>query len=66
MEKEALALVLAVRYLSVYIGTGVATVYTDHNSLVFLQRIPEGDRLPEGCSQQAAVGPRGSGGTLKM
>ena len=28
--------------------------------------IPEGDRLPEGCHQQAAVGPRGSGGTLKI
>ena len=39
IEKEALSLVLAVRYFSVYFGTGVVTVYTDHNPLVFLQRM---------------------------
>jgi len=40
-EKEALSLVLADRYFSVYFGTrtGVVTVYTDHNPLVFLQRM---------------------------
>jgi len=39
IEKEALSLVLAVRYFSVYFGTGVVTVYTDHNPRVFLQRM---------------------------
>jgi len=39
IEKEALSLILAVRYFSVYFGTGVVTVYTDHNPLVFLQRM---------------------------
>ena len=29
-------------------------------------QIPEGDRLPEGCLQQAAVGPQGPGGTLNV
>jgi len=39
IEKEALGLVLAVRYFSLYLGTGVVTVYTDHNPLTFLQRM---------------------------
>jgi len=32
----------------------------------FRRWLPEGDRLPEGWPKQAAVGPRGSGGTLKI
>ena len=39
IEKEALGLVLAVRYFSVYFGSGVVTVFTDHNPLTFLQRM---------------------------
>jgi len=41
IEKEALFVVLAVRYFSVYFGTGVVTVYTEHYSLVFLQRMAD-------------------------
>ena len=40
IEKEALGLVLAVRYFSVYFGTGVVTVYTDHNPLLFYSGWP--------------------------
>ena len=36
IEKEALSLVLAVRYFSVYFGTGVVTVYTDPVSYTHL------------------------------
>jgi len=39
IEKEALALVLAVRYFSVYFGSGVVKVYTDHRPLKFIQRM---------------------------
>jgi len=39
LEKEALSFVLAVCYFSVYFWTGVITVYTDHDPLVFLQRM---------------------------
>jgi len=39
VEKEALSLVLAVRAFSVYFGSEVVTVYTDHNPLVFLNRM---------------------------
>ncbi len=39
IEKEALALLLAIQHFEVYIGFSVQpiTVYTDHNPLVFLQ-----------------------------
>jgi transposase InsO family protein len=39
IEKEALALILAVRAFSVYFGSTPVRVYTDHNPLVFLQRM---------------------------
>ena len=39
IENEALSLVLSVRAFSVYFGTGVVTVYTDHKPLTFLQRM---------------------------
>ncbi len=41
IEKEALALLLAIQHFEVYIGSSVQpiTVYTDHNPLVFLQRM---------------------------
>ncbi len=41
IEKEALALLLAIQHFEVYIGSSVQpiTLYTDHNPLVFLQRM---------------------------
>ena len=39
IEKEALALVLAVRLFSVYFGTQTVKVYTDHSPLQFIQRM---------------------------
>ena len=39
VEKEALALLLAVRAFSVYFGSTPVRVYTDHNPLVFLHRM---------------------------
>src|SRR5664279_2095115 len=39
VEKEALGLVLAVRAFSVYFGSLPVTVYTDHNPLVFLNKM---------------------------
>ena len=39
IEKEALALVLATRVFSVYFGSNVVTVYTDHSPLQFIQRM---------------------------
>jgi RNase H-like domain found in reverse transcriptase/Reverse transcriptase (RNA-dependent DNA polymerase)/Integrase zinc binding domain/Integrase core domain/SCAN domain len=39
VEKEALGLILAVRAFSVYFGSTKVTVYTDHNPLVFLQKM---------------------------
>ncbi len=41
IEKEALALILALQHFEVYVGSSsqLVTVYTDHNPLVFLQRM---------------------------
>ena len=39
VEKEALALLTAVRTFSVYFGSSVVTVYTDHSPLQFLERM---------------------------
>jgi len=39
VEKEALSLVLAVRAFSMYFGSKVVIVYTDHNPLNILHRI---------------------------
>ena len=39
IEKEALALLLAVRNFSVYFGTHPVTVYTDHSPLQFLKNM---------------------------
>jgi hypothetical protein len=39
VEKEAMALITAVRVLSVYFGTTPITVFTDHSPLQFLQRM---------------------------
>ena len=39
VEKEALALVLAVRAFSVYLEANPVRVYTDHSPLQFLKRI---------------------------
>jgi hypothetical protein len=39
VEKEALGLVLAVRTFSVYFGSTLVKVYTDHNPLVFLHKM---------------------------
>lgn len=41
IEKEALALILALQFFEVYVGSSVlpVTVYTDHNPLVFLSRM---------------------------
>jgi hypothetical protein len=39
IEKEALGLVLAVRTFSVYFGSSLVKVYTDHSPLQFLQRM---------------------------
>jgi hypothetical protein len=39
IEKEALGLLLAVRVFSVYFGSAPVRVYTDHNPLVFMQRM---------------------------
>jgi hypothetical protein len=39
IEKEALGLVLAVRAFSVYFGSSLVKVFTDHNPLVFLQKM---------------------------
>ena len=41
VEKEALALVMAVQYFEVYLGSAsdYITVYTDHNPLVFIDRM---------------------------
>jgi len=39
IEKEALALVLAVRLFSVYFGTQPVKVFTDHSPLQFIQRM---------------------------
>lgn len=39
IEKEALALVLAVRAFSVYFGSSSVTVYTDHSPLQFINQM---------------------------
>ena len=39
IEKEALALLIAVRAFSVYFGSYPVTVYTDHSPLQFLNRM---------------------------
>ena len=39
VEKEALALLIAVRTFSVYFGSAVVTVYTDHSPLQFLEHM---------------------------
>ncbi len=41
IEKEALALILTLQHFEVYVGSSsqLVTVYTDHNPLVFLQRM---------------------------
>jgi len=39
VEKEALALVTAVRACSVYFGSGTVTVYTDHSPLQFIRKM---------------------------
>jgi hypothetical protein len=39
IEKEALALVLAVRNFSVYFGSQLVTVFSDHSPLQFIQRM---------------------------
>lgn len=39
IEKEALALVVAVRAFSVYFGSALVTVYTDHSPLQFINRM---------------------------
>ncbi len=41
IEKEALALILALQYFEVYIGSTVqpVTIFTDHNALTFLQQM---------------------------
>ena len=39
IEKEALALILSVRTFSIYFGTSVVKIYTDHSPLQFLQRM---------------------------
>ena len=39
IEKEALGLLLAVRAFSVYFGSTPVKVYTDHNPLVFIQKM---------------------------
>ena len=39
VEKEALALVLAVRTFSVYFGSAPVRVYTDHSPLQFIERM---------------------------
>jgi len=40
IEKEALALVIAVRAFSVYFGSAPVVVYTDHSPLQFIYRMP--------------------------
>ena len=46
IEKEALSLVLSVRVFSVYFGSSAIKVYTDHNPLIFLQRMaPHNQKL---------------------
>ena len=37
IEKEALALVMAVRAFSVYFGASIVTIYTDHCPLKYIQ-----------------------------
>lgn len=41
IEKEALALILALKHFDVYLGNSIRpiTIYTDHNPLVFLSRM---------------------------
>jgi len=39
VEKEALALVLALRAFSVYVGSSHVTVYSDHSPLQFIQKM---------------------------
>ena len=41
MDKEALSLLCALRHYIVYLGSSphVTTVYSDHNPLVFVQRM---------------------------
>ena len=50
IEREALALVTAVRVFRVYIGTEPLTVYTDHSPLQFLSKMSHyNDRLLRQC-----------------
>lgn len=45
IEKEALALVMALEHFEVYVGGSVpVVVYTDHNPLVFLDRMRNKNR----------------------
>jgi hypothetical protein len=44
IEKECLALVWAVQQFQVYIGSNPVTIYTDHNPLVFINRMKGGNQ----------------------
>lgn len=39
IEKEKLALILALQHFSLYVGSGPVVVFTDHNPLAFLNSL---------------------------
>ncbi len=52
IEKEALALIFALQYFEVYIGSTVqpVTIFTDHNALTFLQQMSNANHSLVRCS----------------
>ena len=57
IEKEALALLLALKHFEVYVGSGLHTlqIYTDHNPLVFVGKFRNNNRRLTGwhlCLQE--------------
>ena len=55
IEKEALALLLALKHYEVYVGSGPIEVFTDHNPLIFLTTMRNKNRRLTGwflCLQE--------------
>ena len=55
IEKEALALLLALKHYEVYVGSGPIEVFTDHNPLIFLTKMRNKNRRLTGwflCLQE--------------
>lgn len=49
VEKEALALIMAVQHFEIYLGSQPVVIYTDHNPLVFLHKMKNHNQIIMRC-----------------